>query len=266
MAKTLEIILGYVEKPVAVGAASTSLTDQYNSDKSGFALVNQSAQAGAAVAGVTSIVKLTAGFTPFLNIKASTLAATTVFLKITAQYKTDKNFDKGDVLSLVGNVAGIVGSVSLLAGAGTPAAIFTAVGVGANALGVLNSDAAKNLYHSLIAPVLQKHFVANTNAIYPDYWVAPDFALASLAQVSAIYAGRVAVAHWNSDTQSVVAGSDHFHLYQISAGGGGGYFEPDSGGGPIIFPLPEYPGWSVDIGPIEIVPPGGGLGGVDRYH
>ncbi len=84
MAKTLEIILGYVEKPVAVGAASTSLTDQYNSDKSGFALVNQSAQAGAAVAGVTSIVKLTAGFTPFLNIKANTLAATTVFLKITA--------------------------------------------------------------------------------------------------------------------------------------------------------------------------------------
>ena len=49
MIKTLEIILGYVEKPVAVGAAATSLTDQYNSDKSGFVLVNQSAQTGAAV-------------------------------------------------------------------------------------------------------------------------------------------------------------------------------------------------------------------------
>ncbi len=52
MIKTLEIILGYVEKPVAVGAAATSLTDQYNSDTSGFVLVNQSAQTGAAVAGV----------------------------------------------------------------------------------------------------------------------------------------------------------------------------------------------------------------------
>lgn len=64
MIKTLEIILGYVEKPVAVGAAATSLTDQYNSDKSGFVLVNQSAQTGAAVAGITSIVKLTAGLHP----------------------------------------------------------------------------------------------------------------------------------------------------------------------------------------------------------
>lgn len=266
MIKTLEIILGYVEKPVAVGAAATSLTDQYNSDKSGFVLVNQSAQTGAAVAGITSIVKLTAGFTPFLNIKVNTLAATTVFLKITAQYKTDQKFEKGDVLSLVGNVAGIVGSISLLAGAGTPAVIFTAVGVGANALGILNSDAATNLYHSFISPVVQKHFVANTNATYPDYWVAPDLALASLAQISAIYAGRVAVTQWNPDTQGVLLGSDLSHLYGISGGGGGGYIEPDFGGGPMVFPLPELPRWNIDIGPIEIIPPGGGVGGVDRYH
>jgi hypothetical protein len=265
MAKTLEIVLGYVEKPVAVGAAGSSVTDQYNSDKSGFALVNQSAQTGAAVAGVTSIVKLTAGFTPFLNIKTNTLAATTVLLKITAQYRTDQTFENGDVLSLVGNVAGIVGGITLLAGAGSVAGVFTAVGVGANALGMLNSDVANNLYHSFIAPVLGKHFVANEH--YPEYWVAPDLTLASLAQISAIYTGKIAVSRWNPDSQSVALGSEPLHLYEIVGGGGGGYIEGISGGGgPLIFPLPESPGWSVDIGPIQIIEPGGNSFGVDRYH
>ena len=46
MARTIEIILGYVDKPVGAAAAGASLVDQYNSDKTGFALVNQSAQTG----------------------------------------------------------------------------------------------------------------------------------------------------------------------------------------------------------------------------
>lgn len=158
MSKKFEIILGYVDKPVAVGGAAASLTDQYNTDKSGFSLVNQTAQTGATVASVISIVKLTAGFTPFLNIKAYTLAATTVFLKITAEYKTNQKFDNGDVLSLIGNVAGIVASITLLAGASGPALVFTGVGVTATAAGIVTSDAVKNLYQSLILPVVEKHF------------------------------------------------------------------------------------------------------------
>ncbi|WP_323115184.1 hypothetical protein [Pseudomonas guariconensis] len=77
-----------------------------NSDKQGFALVNQSAQTGAAVANVTSIVKLTAGLTPFLNLQTNTFAATIVLLKITAKYREDKGFDTGEVISLVGNLVG----------------------------------------------------------------------------------------------------------------------------------------------------------------
>ena len=46
MARTIEIILGYVDKLVGAAAAGASLVDQYNSDKTGFALVNQSAQTG----------------------------------------------------------------------------------------------------------------------------------------------------------------------------------------------------------------------------
>ncbi|WP_176512980.1 hypothetical protein [Pseudomonas faucium] len=267
MTKTVEVIMGYVDTPVGVGAAATALTDQYNSDKSGFALVNQSVQTGAAVAGITSIVKLAAGFTPFLNINTNTLAATTVLLKITAQYRTDQTFDEGDILSLVGNVAGVVGGVTLLAGAGRVAGVFTAIGVAANIVGIVNSDTAKNLYQTLVDPILQRHFFENPNATYPDYWVAPDLTLATLAQIHTVYAGKVAVTRWDPDTQNVAIDGDSLHLYEIVGGSGGGYIGvPGVIEGPLVFPLPESPGWSIDIGPLEIIPPGGGLGGTDRYH
>ncbi|NIE77484.1 hypothetical protein F3J45_23915 [Pantoea sp. Ap-967] len=267
MTKSVEIILGYVEAPVGTVTAAASILDQFNGDQGGFSLVNQSAQTGAAVAGVTSIVKLTAGFTPFLNIKTNTLAATTVMLKITAQYRTDRTFDKGDLISLVGNIAGVVGSVALLAGSGPVGVFFTAVGVGANVAGVLNSGVAESLYNSLISPVVDKHLGANTNASYPDYWIAPDLGLASLAQISAIYTNRIAVTRWNPDTQEIVLGDEDVHSYTGGGSGGGGYVvAPDSGQGPLIFPVPESPGWRVDIGPIEIVPPGGDRFTIDRYH
>ncbi len=276
MAKTVEIILGYVEAPVSVGAASTSIVDQYNSDKTGFALVNQSAQTGAAVAGVTSIVKLTTGFTPFLNIKTNTLAATTVLLKITAEYQTDQKFDMGDVLSLVGNVAGIIGSITLLAGAGPTAAVFTGIGVVANVAGIVRSDAVGKLYESTVAPILGKYFVSDKSAVYPEYWVAPDLTLASLDQIIASYSGSIAVSQWNPDTQDVSLGSNSIYIFGVGVGSGGGYIEGDSGGSQVI-PLTgsgwgvgvgpiESPGWNIDIGPIQIIEPGGSNWGVDRYH
>lgn len=40
MARTIEIILGYVDKPVSAAAAGASLVDQYNSDKTGFQLLS----------------------------------------------------------------------------------------------------------------------------------------------------------------------------------------------------------------------------------
>ena len=146
-------------------------------------------------------------------------------------------------------------------------ALFTAVGVVANVAGSLSSGAAESLYNSFITPVVNKHFVANTNAIYPDYWVAPDLGLASLAQISATYAGRIAVTRWDPDTQGVVLGNETSQNYTGLGAGGGGYVRsPDSGQGPLIFPLPESPGWSIDIGPIEVVPPSGVRITIDRYH
>lgn len=267
MARTTQIILGYVENPVGGGAAATALMDQYNSDKSGFALVNQSAQTGAAVAGVTSIVKLTAGFTPMLNIKTNTLAATTVFLKITAQYRTDQTFAKDDVLSLVGNISGVVGSIAFLAGGGPVAVGFTALGIATNVMGIVSSEVAGKLYQSLIFPVWQKHFAENADAAYPDYWVAPDLSLASLADISAVYVDRIAVSQWDPDSNEVKIDGGSFQLYHSVGGGGEGYIENGSSGNvPIVFPLPESPGWSIDIGPVQVINPGGFSSGLDKYH
>lgn len=264
MARTVEIILGYVDKPVGAAAAGTSLIDQYNSDKKGFALVNQSAQTGAAVAGVISIVKLTAGFTPFLNIKTNTLAATTVFLKITAQYRTDKSFETGDILSLVGNVAGVVGSVILLTGAAQASLPFVAMGIGANVAGIVLSDVATKLYAALLKPLWERHFRANPKSAYPTYWVAPDLKLVSLAQIDSLYGNRIAVNQWDPSTRVVTLVGKSRHLYSGTIGSTGGYIE-NGHSGPMIFPLPEPPGWRIDIGPIEIVSPQGAFG-IDRYH
>ena len=116
MSGKVELFVGYVDKGVVAGAGGTSVVDQFDSDKSGFALVNQGAQTAAVIAGVTSIVKLTDGFVPFLNIATHTLAGTITFLKISAEYKTNQTFQDGDVINLVGNVAGVLGGMTLLAG------------------------------------------------------------------------------------------------------------------------------------------------------
>ncbi|MBF8774409.1 hypothetical protein [Pseudomonas fulva] len=267
MAKTFQIILGYVEKPVGGGAASTALVDQYNSNQAGFSLVNQSAQTGAAVAGVTSIVKLTAGFTPMLNIKTNTLAATTVFLKITAQYRTDQTFNKDDVVSLVGNISGVVGSIAFLAGGGAVAVGFTAVGVATNVMSIVSAEAAANLFHSLVLPIWQKHFVEHADGTYPGYWVAPNLNLATLSEISAIYADSIAVSHWDPETNDVRTNGGSLHHYYSVGGGGVGYVENGSTGSvPLVFPLPVSPGWRVDIGPLQVINPGGFSGGLDRYH
>jgi len=251
MARTVEIILGYIDKPVGVAAAGTSLVDQYNSDKTGFALVNQSAQTGAAVANVTSIVRLTAGLTPFLNIKMNTFAATTVFLKITAQYRRHGNFNPGDVLSIIGNVAGIVGGVILLAGTVKVSLPFVAIGVGTSVVSVVMSDAAKALHVAFSKALWENYLQANPKESFPRYWVAPNFKRASLAHLGIHYAARAEVSREGRPARSIVLIKDKRERHWAPWVGDGDKEYP----GPIIYPLSEFPDWRIDIGPIEIVSP-----------
>lgn len=259
MAGKFDVIVGVVDKAsdgVGHVNAGASLVDQFNTDKSGFSLVSQSAQTGIAVtAAVTSVVELTKGFVPFLSIPTNTLAGTIVFLKISAEYKSDGTFQLGDVVSLIGNVAGVAAGITLLtAGAGVAAAGFVAVGVSASLYSVVTSNAASNLFNSMLGPVIDRYFKSTPDARYPDYWLAPDLQLVPFEQITGIYSGNVAVAHWTPGSDSVSLSRAQFIPDPepgAGAGAGGGVYYGGGGTIPQIIQLPEGPIARVDIGPLE---------------
>jgi len=241
MAGKVEIIVGLVEKAdkhVGYASAGTSLIDQYNTDKKGFELVNQSTQSGAAaVATVTSIVQLTKGFVPFLNVQTNAVAGTVVFLKITADYKRGQ-FNAGDVVSLVGNVAGVAAGFTFLVAGATAASGFVAVAVVASLAGIVTSEAMKNLLNSTVLPVWNNYFKDKPSATYPDYWVAPDLKLVPLSEIIARYGKKIAVNHWDPRTQTVKL-SSAVGVSTVPSGagqGGGGRF-----GGGVVFPPSTNP-------------------------
>ncbi|MBC3412016.1 hypothetical protein HU720_11950 [Pseudomonas sp. SWRI51] len=257
MAGKLEVIVGVVDKAsngVGQVYAGTSLVDQFNTDKTGFSLVSQSTQTGVAVtAAVTSVVELTKGMVPFLSIPTNTLAGTVAFLKISADYQQDGSFQIGDVISLVGNVVGIAAGFTLLA-VGTGAASTLLLGAGAvlSVASILSSDAVKNLYTSLVSPVIERYFNNTPEATYPDYWLAPDLQLVPFQMITGVYSGNVAAVHWNPDNNSVTASRVQIVDDPGSGGGLGGAVYYGGGGTiPAIVQLPEGPIGRVDIGPLE---------------
>lgn len=258
MAGKIDIIVGVVDKTSnGVGQinAGTSLVDQYNTDKTGFSLVNQSAQTGVAViAAVTSVVELTKGMVPFLSIPTNTLAGTVTFLKISAEYKATQTFQSGDVISLVGNVVGVAAGFTLLAaGAGAASTILVGAGVVATLAGVVQSDALKNLYTSLVAPVVERYFNNTPSAVYPEHWLAPDLQLVPFDMITGVYSGNVAAVHWSPASNSVsLSRSQFIEDPETGAGGsGGGVYYGGGGTVPVIIRLPEGPVARVDIGPLE---------------
>ncbi|MGC1332044.1 hypothetical protein [Pseudomonas sp.] len=223
MAIKLEIVVGYVGDGVGGAAGATAVVEQFNSDKQGFALVNQHAQTGAAVANVLSIVSVMGGFVPFLNIATNTFAGTTTFLKITAEYQDTRQFSVGDVISLVGNVAGTAAAFTFLAGFGPASLGFTAVAVGASALGLVTCDTARMIHDAVIAPIAQKYFADVPHGGYPDHWVAPNLLLVPRLVIDTEHGGMVAAIRWDPSTGATSLGSLHL-LYPSGspAGGGGG--------------------------------------------
>ena len=120
MTNRVEIFVAMVDrvgKPGFQAGAASAIHDQFNTDKEGFSLVVQIAQTTTAVASVLSVTRMTAGAVPFINIVTNSLAGTVTFLKIVAEYRENQKLNYGDVVSLVGNVAGVVAGFALLSGA-----------------------------------------------------------------------------------------------------------------------------------------------------
>lgn len=279
MAGKVDVIVGVVDR-VGTGVghanAGTSLVDQFNTDKTGFSLVSQSLQTGATVtASVTSIVALTQGMVPFLSIPTNMLAGTVTFLKISADYKRDEEFQLGDVLSLVGNVVGVAAGFTLLAvGSSLTASLFIAAGAAVGLIGVFSSGAVKDLYNNLAGPVIERYLKNAHDSAYSGHWLAPDLQLVPFDMITGVYSGKVAAVHWSSANDSVTVSSSEFAIAPApkpvpkpkpapapapipvpspSPGAGAGQAVTYGGGGtrPIVVPLPEGPIARIDIGPLE---------------
>ncbi|WP_194792507.1 hypothetical protein, partial [Pseudomonas sp. UFMG81] len=212
MAGKVSVIVGVVERVnegVGHANAGTSLVDQFNTDKTGYSLVSQNVQTGVAVtASVTSIVTLTQGAVPFLNISTNLLAGTVTFLKISADYKKNEKFERGDVISLIGNVVGVAAGFTLLAvGSSALATAFVAVGATAGLIGILNSDAVRSLYSNFVGPVIDRYFGSTQDAAYPQHWLAPDLQLVPFDMITGAYSGKSAAVYWNPVDDSISIGS-----------------------------------------------------------
>lgn len=221
MGNKVELIVGYVGDGVGGAAGTTAVVEQFNSDKNGFSLINQQAQTGATIANVLSIVGVMGGFVPFLNVATNTLAGTITFLKITAEYKDAGEFSAGDVISLVGNVAGGVAAFTLLAGFGPVSLGLTVVAVAASAAGLINSDTARLIHDTLVQPLSRGYFENAPAGGYPDHWVSPDLQVVPRPVITEDHGGMVAAIHWDSAAGSVSLGRVRLFRPAGSPSGGG---------------------------------------------
>lgn len=110
-----------------------------------------------------------------------------------------------------------------MAGFGPASLGFTAVAVGASALGLVTCDTARMIHDAVIAPIAQKYFADVPPGGYPDHWVAPNLLLVPRLVIDTEHGGMVAAIRWDPSTGATSLGSLHL-LYPSGspAGGGGG--------------------------------------------
>lgn len=114
MAGKAEIIVGVVNDGVTVGSGATAVADQFLVNGTGMVLVSQTAQTGAVIASVTSVTKLAGPYVPIVSMPANIVAGTITFLKIGVDVRDGNGINNGDALNLVGNVAGVLGTMAIL--------------------------------------------------------------------------------------------------------------------------------------------------------
>ena len=113
----------------ATGMTNSVITSIQNHDQN-FTLVNDVSQV---IAVVTNIIPITAP----IRIQTNTFAAATVFLKIEVDVEEGQEINPGDVVTLVGNLSGVVAAVAVLILAPEVALVATAIAVAADIAGLL---------------------------------------------------------------------------------------------------------------------------------
>lgn len=143
-------------------------------------------------------------------------------------------------------------------GAGAASSVLVGAGAVLSLVGIINSDAVKNLYNRLAAQVIDRYFKNTPDAAYPEHWLAPDLQLVPFDMITSVYSGNVAAVHWTLSSNSVTASRAQFVEDPdsgASAGSGAGVWYGGGGTVPVIITLPDGPVARIDIGLLEFPVP-----------
>ncbi|MFT4243165.1 MAG: hypothetical protein QM569_12865 [Acidovorax sp.] len=251
------IIAGILETS-ATGASAQSIIDAYNQNPTGFNLIvthSQTGQlAGTVVGQIIGITRQTAGPLGLLNVATNTFAGTLTFLKIVVDINADRPIQREDVLSLVGSVAGVVGTFAIMAAGGVsvgPLALtMGAIGL-ATALGAVNWEYIyKNVWDNAVKPIWEKYYQDQPSASYPTAIIAPDLSLRTLYEIHSNYGGYTISVGVRFDSGDVITPAAPIPQSVFEAAG----IPYDPGVNVIGIPAPWIPGISsgnVTIGPLQ---------------
>ena len=218
MAGKAEIIVGVLNDGITVGAGAAAVADQFVVNSNGMVLLNQTAQAGAVVASVTSITRLAGPYVPIVSVPTNIVAGTITFLKIGIDVREGEGISDGDVVSLVGNVAGVIGTMTVLAGASAGlVGFFTLVSVSAGLYSIRESQSVDKIIKSA-----RDFFVNNPSDNYLDYVCAPDMRIVDRNTIRMAYANMMLSCNWKSDTGELLPSSVVVPDEPDKRGGGGG--------------------------------------------
>ncbi len=153
-----EIIVGLVSNSAS---AANTIVQSSADGTARYELVNN---IGQIIASVTSIFPVLAP----LGIQTNVLAGTMTFLKIVVDVKAGRSIQASDALTLVSNVAGVVATVAVLAGAAPSViVVVAAVGVIANVSSIMLGD---NGLRDLAMQKIQEWWPRQPTLEMPDRW------------------------------------------------------------------------------------------------
>jgi hypothetical protein len=155
-------------------------------------LVSQTAQTGAVIASVTSVTKLAGPYVPIVSIPANMVAGTITFLKIGVDVRDGKGFSYGDVISLIGNVAGVIAVFAVLVEA--PFIVIgtaSVVGVAAGLYSISDSGIFKEVLKSAAV-----FFRDNDLDNYLDYVCATRYEDSAQGNSEVAYGNQMLSCNW----------------------------------------------------------------------
>ncbi|HEN8712104.1 TPA: hypothetical protein U8203_002349 [Pseudomonas putida] len=243
MSNRVEIFVSIVDrvgKPGFQAGAASAVHDQFNTDKKGFSLIVQGAQTSTAVASVLSVTQMTAGAVPFINIVTNSLAGTVTFLKIVAEYRDNQKLNYGDVVSLVGNVAGVVAGFALLLGGPLTAGSFTAVSLAASLIGTYNSELARRIQKTATDAIINALKTHDVTQEPSTPLIAPNLTVTDPASIASHFGGLITVITWNPTTHDIKLDTRILEGFKTNAS-----TQPIPHGGnnlPVTPPAPEHSG------------------------